>query len=88
MIKTRNIRVAEINECFLENICRKFLLDNCREIVKKADEISKLPLYIDDTPALSIASIRTRVRRMVRQKNLGILFLDYLQQENHAIYNF
>ncbi|MBQ7008822.1 MAG: hypothetical protein IJN05_06355 [Ruminococcus sp.] len=41
MIKTRNIRVAEINECFLENICRKLLLDNCREIVKKADEIKK-----------------------------------------------
>ena len=34
---------------------------------------------IDDTPALSIASIRTRVRRMIRQKNLGIMFLDYLQ---------
>ena len=49
------------------------------KIVKKADEISKMPLYIDDTPALSIASIRTRVRRMIRQKNLGIMFLDYLQ---------
>ena len=49
------------------------------KIVKKADEISKMPLYIDDTPALSIASIRTRVRRMIRQKNLGIVFLDYLQ---------
>ncbi len=49
------------------------------KIVKKADEISRLPFYIDDTPALSIASIRTRVRRMVRQKNLGMLFIDYLQ---------
>lgn len=49
------------------------------KIVKKADEISRLPLYIDDTPALSIASIRTRVRRMIRQKNLGMVFIDYLQ---------
>lgn len=48
-------------------------------IVKKADEISRLPFYIDDTPALSIAAIRTRIRRMVRQKNLGIVFVDYLQ---------
>lgn len=49
------------------------------KIVKKADEISRLPLYIDDTPALSIAAIRTRIRRMVRQKNLGMVFIDYLQ---------
>ncbi|MDD2839915.1 MAG: replicative DNA helicase [Rickettsiales bacterium] len=49
------------------------------KIVKKADEISKLPFYIDDTPALSIAAIKTRIRRMVRQKNLGIVFVDYLQ---------
>lgn len=49
------------------------------KIVKKADEISKLPFYIDDTPALTIAAIKTRIRRMVRQKNLGIVFVDYLQ---------
>lgn len=49
------------------------------KIVKKADEISKLPFYIDDTPALSIAAIKTRIRRIVRQKNLGIAFVDYLQ---------
>ncbi|NLE03831.1 MAG: replicative DNA helicase [Crenarchaeota archaeon] len=49
------------------------------KIVKSADYISKLPLYIDDTPALSIAAIRTRIRRMVRQKNLSIVVVDYLQ---------
>ncbi|HSQ98011.1 MAG TPA: replicative DNA helicase [Rickettsiales bacterium] len=49
------------------------------KIVKKADEISKLPFFIDDTPALTIAAIKTRIRRMVRQKNLGIVFVDYLQ---------
>lgn len=38
-----------------------------------------LPFFIDDTPALSIAAIRTRARRMKRKHNLGILFIDYLQ---------
>lgn len=38
-----------------------------------------LPFFIDDTPALSIAAIRTRARKMKRKHNLGILFIDYLQ---------
>ncbi|WP_342271462.1 replicative DNA helicase [Candidatus Tisiphia endosymbiont of Parasteatoda lunata] len=38
-----------------------------------------LPFFIDDTPALSIAAIRTRARKMKRKHNLGILFVDYLQ---------
>jgi len=48
-------------------------------IVQSADEISRLPLYIDDTPALSIAAVKTRTRRLVRQQNLGFIVIDYLQ---------
>lgn len=46
---------------------------------KKATELGGLPLFIDDTPALSISAIRTRARRLKRKNNLGILFIDYLQ---------
>jgi len=42
-------------------------------------DISKWPFFIDDTPALSIAAIRTRTRRMIRKHNLGLLLVDYLQ---------
>lgn len=49
------------------------------KIVDVSNNISKMPLYIDDTPAMSISTIKTKVRRLVRQKNLGILFIDYLQ---------
>ncbi len=45
----------------------------------RSAEISKLPFFIDDTPALSISAIRTRVRRMVRKNNLAFLIIDYLQ---------
>lgn len=38
-----------------------------------------IPFFIDDTPSLSIAAIRTRARKMKRKHNLGILFIDYLQ---------
>jgi len=44
-----------------------------------AEEFGRLPLYIDDTPLLSISAVRTRARNLKRRHNLGILFVDYLQ---------
>ena len=38
-----------------------------------------MPLYIDDTPALSIAALRTRARRLQRQRGLDLVIIDYLQ---------
>lgn len=48
-------------------------------IAARSAEISKWPFFIDDTPALSIAAIRTRTRRMIRKHNLGLVLVDYLQ---------
>jgi len=48
-------------------------------IAMRSAEISKMPFFIDDTPALSISAIRTRARRMVRKNNLSLLVIDYLQ---------
>jgi replicative DNA helicase len=41
--------------------------------------LGDLSFFIDDTPALSIAAIRSRARKLKRRHNLGILFVDYLQ---------
>ncbi|MCA1654291.1 MAG: replicative DNA helicase [Sphingomonadales bacterium] len=41
--------------------------------------LSGLPLYIDDTPGLTIAALRTRARRLKRQKGVGMIIVDYLQ---------
>ncbi|MCZ6604956.1 MAG: replicative DNA helicase [Alphaproteobacteria bacterium] len=38
-----------------------------------------LPLYIDDTPALSVSALRTRARRLKRQQGLSLIVVDYLQ---------
>ena len=40
------------------------------------------PLYIDDTPSLSILELRTKARRLVREHNVKILIIDYLQLMN------
>lgn len=42
-------------------------------------KLQHLPLFVDDTPALSISALRTRARRMKRQHNVGLIIIDYLQ---------
>ncbi len=37
------------------------------------------PIYIDDTPALTPLELRTRARRLVRERGLGMIVVDYLQ---------
>ena len=41
--------------------------------------MQELPLYIDDTPALTIAALRTRARRLQRKHGIGLIVVDYLQ---------
>src|SRR5690348_6306454 len=50
-----------------------------RELARAAAELESLPLYIDDTPGLTIAALRTRARRLKRQKGIGLVVVDYLQ---------
>ena len=44
-----------------------------------ARDLAEVPLFIDDTPAMSIMAIRTRARRLKRQHGLGMIVIDYLQ---------
>ena len=50
-----------------------------RDLARAAAELQSLPLYIDDTPGLTIAALRTRARRLKRQKGIGLIVVDYLQ---------
>ena len=49
------------------------------KLIKGGESLKNLNLFIDDTPALSIASIRTRSRRLKRKFGLDLIVLDYLQ---------
>ncbi|GAA4642809.1 replicative DNA helicase [Pontixanthobacter gangjinensis] len=44
-----------------------------------SQRLAELPLYIDDTPALTIAALRTRARRLKRKHGIGLIIVDYLQ---------
>jgi replicative DNA helicase len=53
--------------------------DKFPDLVVKSGELQRLPIFIDDSPALSISAMRTRARRLKRQHNLGLIVIDYLQ---------
>lgn len=50
-----------------------------RRLAQTAHQLANAPLYIDDTPALTIANLASRARRLKRQKGLDVLVVDYLQ---------
>jgi replicative DNA helicase len=41
--------------------------------------LSELPIYIDDTPAITVLQLRTKCRRLSSERGLDVIFLDYLQ---------
>ncbi len=49
------------------------------KIISVNYELEHLNFYIDDTPALSIAALRTRARRLKRTHGLDLIIIDYLQ---------
>jgi replicative DNA helicase len=51
-------------------------------LVVASQKLHRLPLYIDDTPALTISGLRTRARRLKRQQKLHLIIVDYLQLLN------
>jgi replicative DNA helicase len=66
-ISSENLRMGKISQ------------QEFRELARAAAELQSLPLYIDDTPGLTIAALRTRARRLKRQRGIGCVVVDYLQ---------
>ncbi len=48
----------------------------------KITELVDAPLYIDDTPSLSVFELRTKARRLVREHKVQMIIIDYLQLMN------
>jgi replicative DNA helicase len=57
----------------------KITQEEFRSLARASAKFQNLPFYIDDTPGLTIAAIRTRARRLKRQKGIGLIIVDYLQ---------
>ncbi|MBB4264654.1 replicative DNA helicase [Roseospira visakhapatnamensis] len=53
--------------------------EDFERMLVESQELHRVPLYIDDTPALTVSAMRTRCRRLARQHGLGLVVVDYLQ---------
>ena len=49
---------------------------------KNIRRLQQAPIFIDDTPGMSIFELRTKARRLVREKGVKIIMIDYLQLMN------
>lgn len=50
-----------------------------QQLTTKVRTLEKAPLYIDDTPALSVFDLRAKCRRLVSQNGVRLIVVDYLQ---------
>ena len=66
-IKSNDIRRGKISD------------DQFDKFIETSKNISELPLYIDETPAISIAALSNRARRIKRLFGLDMIIVDYIQ---------
>ena len=56
--------------------------DEWERLDKNLGKLTGAPIYVDDTPGLSVFELRTKARRLVREKGVKIIMIDYLQLMN------
>ena len=66
-IKSNDIRRGKISE------------EQFDKFIETSKNISELPLYVDETPAISIAALSNRARRIKRLYGLDMVVVDYIQ---------
>ncbi|AWU44719.1 replicative DNA helicase [Blattabacterium punctulatus] len=50
-----------------------------KSIFQKTDKLKKSPIFIDDTPSLSVFSLRAKCRRLISQHGIKLVMIDYMQ---------
>ena len=71
-----NVSNVEINHAESYTKKEQALLDNAEKIIEDA------PIFLDDTPALSIQELRTKVSHLIREHQVKLIIIDYLQLMN------
>ena len=67
MVDSNKIRTGKIEE------------DDWVKLATALGPLSEAPIYIDDTPGISISEIRAKCRKLKLEKNIGLIVIDYLQ---------
>jgi len=53
--------------------------DDFSKLSEAMGELAEAPIYIDDTPGMSVLEMRTKARRAMHEQPLGLIIIDYLQ---------
>ena len=69
-LESEKIRNGQLNEAEWENL------------MSRTKRLYSAPLYVDDTPSLSVFELRTKARRLVREHGIKLIVIDYLQLMN------
>ena len=67
MVDSNKVRTGKIEE------------DDWTKLASALGPISEAPIYIDDTPGISIMEIRAKCIKLKLEKNIGLVIIDYLQ---------
>jgi replicative DNA helicase len=67
MVDSNKIRTGQIED------------EDWMKLATTLGELSEAPIYIDDTPGISIMEIRAKCRKLKLEKNIGLIVIDYLQ---------
>ncbi|ABB14250.1 MULTISPECIES: replicative DNA helicase [Carboxydothermus] len=70
MVDQHRVRAGELSD------------EDWLRLTEVAGILAKAPIYIDDTPGLTIRELRARARRLKQEKNIGLIIIDYLQLLN------
>jgi replicative DNA helicase len=72
--------LSEQAEISSEKIRRGMITeDEFARLVRASQEMSEVPLFIDQTGGITVAQLAARARRLKRQRGLGLIVVDYLQ---------
>lgn len=66
-VDAQNLRTGQLND------------EEWEKLIESAGVIGRSNLFIDDTPGISIAELRTKCRKLKLEHNLSIVIIDYLQ---------
>lgn len=61
LLNRKDLRVGDLDE------------QDWQKLIAAADKFSKAPLYIDDTPGISIMELRSKARRLQQEKGLSLI---------------
>lgn len=69
--------ISEINSSSI--IKKQLSMEEVNRIVASCQDFTNAPIYIDDTPSLNVMELKNKARKLVRDKAVKLIIIDYLQ---------